>query len=76
MIKHLPISRRLFEAKFRETLRTSPGHYVSLMRVETAKRLLAGAGHVKLSAVSSACGFSEPRRFRAVFRRITGMPPG
>jgi len=75
LIKDLPISRRSLEAKFREALKTSPRQYVNLMRVEAAKRLLASPDQMKLASVSNACGFTEPRRFRAIFRRVTGVSP-
>ena len=45
-------------------------------RVSEARMLLRGSGRKNISEIAFACGFSDPRYFRRVFKRITGLTPG
>ena len=71
----LGISRRRLEQRFRQSLGCSPAVFLAEQRVERAKRLLASREQASLTDIAAACGFSELRRFREVFRRITGKSP-
>jgi LacI family transcriptional regulator len=71
----VPISRRWLTYRFRECLGLTPHEFICRARVDLARQLLAGARRLPLKEISSACGFSEPRRFRVVFQRLTGTTP-
>ena len=71
----LGISRRRLEQRFRQSLGCSPAAFLNEQRVERAKRLLSDGELTSLTDIGAACGFSELRRFREVFRRITGKSP-
>ena len=52
----------------------SPGRYLTAIRIENAKRLLA-AEAMPLTAIAALCGFSGSSYFGKVFRRYTGQRP-
>lgn len=62
--------RRLFVRQFD----LSPKQYVIELRIRKAKQLLS-EGALKISAVSEACGFSNPYHFCRVFKERTGLTP-
>jgi len=74
-LRLVPLSRRSLEHRFRRCLGLTPYEFLCRVRVEHAKRLLVGPEKRLLREVSTACGFTEPRRFRLIFRRATGMSP-
>lgn len=75
MLQLCPLSRRQLEQRFRRSVGTSPYVFLNELRVEKAKVLLAEPRKQTLSRIASQCGFSELRRFRAVFRRLTELSP-
>jgi LacI family transcriptional regulator len=76
LISELTLSRRSLEYHFREALRCSPHDYITNVRINRATQLLSEKPHMKVSAVSAACGFNTPRQFRQAFRRRQNMTPG
>lgn len=70
-----PLSRRQLEQRFRRDVGSSPYAFLNELRVERAKVLLAESRKLTLTTVASECGFSELRRFRLVFRRLTKLSP-
>ena len=71
----VPMSRRWLEHQFRECLGMTPHQFLCRTRVEHAKDLLTQRQRRPLQEISAACGFTEPRRFRLVFRRLIGLTP-
>ncbi len=69
------LSRRRLEQRFRECLGKTPYAFISEQRVEHAKRLLAQRASLRLTRIAVACGFSDLRHFRLVFRRLAGTTP-
>lgn len=69
------ISRRRLEQRFRQCLGKTPYAFISEQRVEQARRLLAHPTPLRLTQIAAACGFTDLRRFRLVFRRLTGATP-
>jgi AraC-like DNA-binding protein len=67
--------RRSLELDFKRSMRCTPYQFITRERVARAKGLLAAPNRLKLSAIAAACGFSDLRRFRLVFRRETGISP-
>lgn len=70
-----PLSRRQLEQRFRRSVGSSPYAFLNELRVERAKALLGESRKRTLTTVASECGFSELRRFRIVFRRLTKLSP-
>ncbi len=73
--RHLDVSRRYLYYQFQQCLNCTPHDYISRLRVELAKKMLLDPKKPQLQEISRACGFSEPRRFRIVFQRLTGLSP-
>lgn len=75
-LMHLvPHSRRWLTTRFKQCLGVPPYEFICQIRVERAKELLAGPEKLQMQQICDACGFNEPRRFRAVFERLTGVTP-
>lgn len=70
-----PLSRRQLEQRFRRSVGSSPYAFLNELRVDRAKLLLAESQKRTLTTVASECGFSELRRFRMVFHRLTKLSP-
>lgn len=75
LVQHTKKSRRLLETQFKESLGKSPYTFIIEERVEHARKLLSQPEKRSLTDIAAACGFSELRRFRLVFRRIAGASP-
>jgi transcriptional regulator GlxA family with amidase domain len=63
------------EQRFRDSLGSTPYAFINDLRVERAKRLLAEPNKTSLTEIAAACGFSDLRRFRLVFRRLAKLTP-
>lgn len=75
LAKHTSVSRRYLHYHFNRCLGCTPHQHINRARVARAKQLLAAPEKLKLGKIARACGFSEPRRLRLVFQRITGTTP-
>ncbi len=70
----LHVSKAHLIRRFKATMGMPPGRYLSLVRVEAAKRLLLEG--MNLEAVSGLCGFSGPNYLCRVFKKEVGQSPG
>jgi LacI family transcriptional regulator len=68
-------SRRSLETRFRRQLGLTPGAFVTGLRLKHAEKMLAANPKLPLTSVAAACGFSDLRHFRMVFRRLNGVSP-
>ena len=59
---------------FRAAMGMPPGQYLTAVRIEAAKQLLAHREY-PLEVVASLCGFSGANYLCRVFRKATGPPP-
>jgi len=75
LLSVVPLSRQWLTRRFKESLGVAPYEFICRTRVRRAKQLLSGEKKLPMGQISRACGFSEPRRFRLVFQRLTGMTP-
>ncbi|CAN5425288.1 hypothetical protein BH11PSE4_BH11PSE4_10050 [soil metagenome] len=64
-----------FIRMFRKRMGMPPSRYLSWMRLERAKTLLA-KGDSSLSEIAAACRFSSQANFTRAFHRVTGSTPG
>jgi AraC family transcriptional regulator len=67
------MSPRQLTRGFRASRGCSLGDYISQIRIDTAKRLLAG--DESISEISERLGFSSLANFSFAFRRGAGVPP-
>ena len=59
---------------FREAHGCSVGEYIRRLRVEEARRQLAG-GDAPISQIAAAAGFCDQAHLSRVFRKATGLTP-
>lgn len=63
-----------FSRKFKETMGTTPKHYIQNKRIEYAKYLLNSTSST-VSEVSASVGYDDPLYFSRVFKSVTGLSP-
>jgi transcriptional regulator GlxA family with amidase domain len=68
------MSARNFARVFAQEFGTTPGHYLLLLRVEAARRLLEQTDRSS-THVALACGFRSADAMRRVFQRAVGTTP-
>jgi len=59
---------------FKEQLGTTVHQYVTVVRIEQAKRLIRESG-MTLTEIAGRTGFASIHHFSRVFRKMTGVPP-
>jgi len=74
LAKQCGISEVYFRKLFTEQYGISPKQYIIDIRITRAKQLLS-EGRLKISAVSEACGFSNPYHFCRMFKEKNGITP-
>ncbi len=72
--RHLGMSPRNFERRFKRATGTSPLSYLQAIRVSRAKKLLEN-GARSIEQVANRVGYRDASYFRSLFRRRTGMAP-
>jgi transcriptional regulator GlxA family with amidase domain len=74
LAERVAMSPRNFARAFGQAFGTTPGHYLSLVRVEGARRLLEQTDQ-SLSQVATASGFGSADVMRRAFLRALGTTP-
>jgi transcriptional regulator GlxA family with amidase domain len=74
LARHLAVSERTLNRRFKLATGEAPLHYLQSLRVDVAKRLLENKG-LNVDAVSARVGYSDLSTFRRLFRRETGLSP-
>ncbi len=74
LLRQAPISRRVFERRFRDAMGHSPLQAISRARVERVRELLMQTG-LSMDQVAERSGFQSAQRMAAMFRRATGLTP-
>ncbi|OSQ52438.1 hypothetical protein MGEO_03380 [Marivita geojedonensis] len=74
MISRSGLPRRTFDRRFRAATGYSPKDYVKSLRVEEAKQFLEMDG-LSVDAIADAVGYADPRAFRRLFKKMTGLSP-
>ena len=72
--RYVGLSSAHFSTVFSQSLGRSFINYLTAMRIERAKELLATT-NMKLSAIAMEIGYNEPNYFSHVFRKTEGMTP-
>ena len=72
--RHVNVSRRTLESRFVRATGATLGHEIRRLRIEHAKRLLAGT-QTPISRIARDVGFENAQQLARVFRRELGMTP-
>jgi len=72
--KHVGMSAAHFSTVFSQTMGRSFINYLTAMRIERAKELLASTNQ-KLASIAMEIGYNEPNYFSHVFRKLEGITP-
>lgn len=70
----MAVSRRTFERRFKKATSNTVIEYLQRIKVEAAKKELE-KGHKTINEVMYEVGYSDPKAFRDVFKKITDMTP-
>lgn len=74
VVKHVAVSRRALEIRFRETIGRTILSEIQRIRLQRAKRLLTETD-LPLSVVAESAGFGTPSYMVQVFRQRMGVTP-
>lgn len=72
--KYVGLSAAHFSTVFSQTVGRPFINYLTAMRIERAKKLLATT-NMKLSTIAMDIGYNEPNYFSHVFRKLEGITP-
>lgn len=70
----LAVGRRNFDRRFIKATGNSPVEYTQRVKMEAAKKSFE-TSRKQINEVMFEVGYSDPKAFREVFRKITGMSP-
>lgn len=69
------MSRSTFAQRFRSLLNVTPMKYLTLWRINEAKRMLQRT-QLSMAQIAERSGYASEAAFRTTFRQIIGEPPG
>ena len=69
------LGRRSFERRFKAATNNTVVEYIQRVKIEAAKRSLESE-RKNISEVMYEVGYGDPKAFRVVFKKITGLTPG
>ena len=70
----LAVGRRSFDRRFIKATGNTPLEYAQRAKMEAAKKAFESS-HKSISEVMFQVGYSDPKAFREVFKKITGFTP-
>jgi len=68
------MSKRNFIRRFKNATHNTPIEYIQRVKVEAAKKSLEATTN-SINEIMYEAGYSDPKSFRSVFKRITGLTP-
>lgn len=74
VLRHVPLSRRVFENRFRAILGRTPHAEILRLRIDRARQLLSETD-LPLTAVADAAGFRHAEYLSVCFKREAGQTP-
>ena len=74
LCENIAVSRRTFERRFKGATSNTVIEYIQRVRIEAAKKALEGQ-QAGVNEVMYAVGYNDPKAFRTVFKKITGLTP-
>lgn len=75
LCSHAAMGRSAFAERFREVLGETPLRYVTLWRIQRAKRLLAESDLTR-DRIASIVGYESAAALSRVFQKVAGVSPG
>ncbi|WP_240755151.1 GlxA family transcriptional regulator [Pedobacter sp. SYP-B3415] len=75
MTDSLPSCKRNLLRRFKKALNLTPIEYLQRTRIEAARQMLEEDRNEGISDVMFRCGYSDPKTFRKLFKRNTGLTP-
>lgn len=75
ILRAVPMSRTVFERRFKQALSCMPHEHVMNVRIQYVKNLLSTTD-LTLSVIAERTGFEHPTYLSVVFKRATGVTPG
>ena len=75
LASHVLLSRRSFERRFKKATSNSALEYMQRVKIEAAKKRLETSME-NVNEVMYDVGYNDPKAFRDIFRKITGLSPG
>lgn len=75
LCENIAQSRRTFERHFKKATSNTIVEYIQRVKVEAAKKELE-KGRKTVNEVMYEVGYSDPKAFREVFRKVVNMTPG
>jgi transcriptional regulator GlxA family with amidase domain len=70
----LALSRRNLERRFKKATANSVAEYIQRVKIEAAKNGLESS-RANVNEVMDRVGYSDPKAFRTIFKRLTGLSP-
>ena len=74
VVRHVSLSRRGLECRFRQKLGTSPLKEIRHLRMSHARHLLVNT-HLHVGEIADACGYRSPDIFTRAFTQYYGQSP-
>ena len=74
LVSKFAIGRRSFERRFKKATANTVVEYIQRVKIEAAKKSLESSND-RVNEVVYNVGFSDPKAFRASFKKITGLSP-
>lgn len=71
---HFAVSRRNFDRRFIKATGNTPLEYAQRVKIESAKKALESTRKT-INEVMYEVGYSDPKAFREIFRKVTGLSP-
>jgi transcriptional regulator GlxA family with amidase domain len=68
------IGRRSLERRFKKATSNTVSEYVQRVKIEAAKKCFESS-RKDINEVMYEVGYSDPKAFRIIFKRITGLSP-
>jgi len=70
----IALSRRNLERRFKKATANTVVEYIQRVKIEAAKKKLE-TGQKNINEVMYKVGYSDPKAFRVIFKKITGLSP-
>ncbi len=74
ILRHVPMTRRSLERRFRQTFGHSIGDEIKRLRIGKARQLLVQTD-LHMQEIAEACGYATYNHLTSVFKKTTGMSP-
>lgn len=74
VLRHVPLSRRVLESRFRKILGRTPHQEIKRLQIERVQRLLTDTD-MSLAEIAARAGFEHDEYMTVAFKKAIGMPP-